>query len=281
MAQSEVVLDPIVIVLATAAGTLIGTSVGILLLRRKLRPPITDAELAELKGKLQTGESSLAAASANLEDLRKQIALQERTLLQNGEDLKKRQEQLDIESAETQKEKARRFAAEHSVQEGSAKAVLLTEQCTKLEARVKEENNRVAEKTTRLVSVEAELETEKRKIQEMTEQVTRLASESAELKRFGEQETRLRTALEAQLRADQERIRQLTSQIAELQNEQLQLETKLQEERDSAARGMELLFTVQEKLSSVFKALGADGQNGHHSQATVEAAVDGDIRPYR
>jgi chromosome segregation ATPase len=274
-------LDPIVIVLATAAGTLIGTSVGILLLRRKLRPPITDAELAELKGKLQTGESSLAAASANLEDLRKQIALQERTLLQNGEDLKKRQEQLDIESAETQKEKARRFAAEHSVQEGSAKAVLLTEQCMKLEARVKEENNRVAEKTTRLVSFEAELEAEKRKIQEMTEQVTRLASESAELKRFGEQETRLRTALEAQLRADQERIRQLTSQIAELQNEQLQLETKLQEERDSAARGMELLFTVQEKLSSAFKALGADGQNGHHSQAPVEAAVDGVIRPYR
>jgi chromosome segregation ATPase len=127
------------------------------------------------------------------------------------------------------------------------------------------------------VSVEAELEAEKRKIQEMTEQRTRLASESAELKRFGEQETRLRTALEAQLRADQERIRQLTSQIAELQNEQLQLETKLQEERDSAARGMELLFTVQEKLSSVFKALGADGQNGHHSQA----AVDRDIRQYR
>ena len=128
MAQSEVVLDPIVIVLATAAGALVGTSVGILLLRRKLRPPITEAQFAEMKGKLQTGESSLATASANLEDLRKQLALQEKALLQNAEDLKKRQAQLDIESAEVLKEKTRRAAAEQSVQEVSAKAVLLTPQ---------------------------------------------------------------------------------------------------------------------------------------------------------
>src|SRR5882672_1676581 len=102
MARSEVVLDPIVVVLATAAGALIGTSVGILMLRRKLRPPITDAEHAELKGKLQTGESSLAAAVANLEDLRKQIVVQERALTQGAEDLKKKQEQVERESNETQ-----------------------------------------------------------------------------------------------------------------------------------------------------------------------------------
>ena len=100
MAQSEVVLDPIVIVLATAAGALIGTSVGILILRRKLRPPVTEAQFAEMKSKLQAGESSLAAASASLEDLRKEFGLQQKALLQSAEDLKKRQAQLDIASAE-------------------------------------------------------------------------------------------------------------------------------------------------------------------------------------
>ena len=273
MAQSEVVLDPIVIVLATAAGALVGTSVGILLLRRKLRPPITEAQFAEMKGKLQTGECFLAAASANLEDLRKQLALQEKALLQNAEDLKKRQAQLDIESAEVLKEKARRAAAEQSVQEVNAKAVLLTEQCTKLEALFTKENSLAAETATRLVSVEAELEAGKRRIEELTEQAVRLTSESVELKRASEQETRFRTALEAQLNSDQERISQLTSEIAELQNERLQLEVKLNEERGSAAKGMELLLMAQEKLSSVFKPIVADSRNGHHGQVPVEAAA--------
>jgi chromosome segregation ATPase len=273
LAQSEVVLDPIVVVLATAAGALIGTTVGILLLRRKLRPPITDAEHAELKGKLQAGESSLAAASANLEDLRKQIAVQERALLQSGEDLKKKQDQLEAESVETQKERARRAAAEQSVQELSAQSVVLAEQCNKLEARAKEETELVAARANELVSAVAEMEAGKLKIQALTEQASRLTAEAAELKRFGEQEARFRAALEAQLNADQERIKQMTSQIADLQAERLQLEIKVREERGSAAKGMELLLMAQEKLSSVFKALNAEGQNGHHSPAPPEASA--------
>lgn len=258
-------MDLIVIVLAAAAGALVGTSVGILLLRRQLRPPITEAEHAELKGKLQTGESSLAAASANLEDLRKQIAQQERALLQSAEELKKKQEQLIFESAETQKEKARCTAAEQLVQELSAKSVHLTDQCTMLESRVKEENNLAAEKASHLASIQVEFESGKRRIEELTEQVARLTTESVELKRSSEQEIRFRTALEAQLNAEQERMRQTADQIVELKNERTQLEIKLQEERRSAAKGMELLVMAQEKLSSVFKALGADAQNGFHA----------------
>jgi chromosome segregation ATPase len=269
-------LDPIVIVLATAAGALFGTSVGILMLRRKLRPPVTEAEFAEMKGKLQTGESSLAAASANLEDLRKQLALQEKALLQNAEDLKKRQAQVETESAEVLKEQARRTAAEQSVQELSAKAVLLTEQCAKLEALFTKENTLAAETATRLASVEAELEAGKRTIEELTEQSVRLTSESVELKRASEQEVRFRTALEAQLNTDQERIRQLTGEIAELQSERLQLEKKLNEERGSAAKGMELLLMAQEKLSSVFKPVVPENQNGHHGQVPIEAAISPD-----
>jgi chromosome segregation ATPase len=242
------------------------------MLRRKLRPPITDAEHAELKGKLQTGESSLAAAVANLEDLRKQIVVQERALTQGAEDLKKKQEQVERESNETQKEKLRRTAAEQTVQELSTKAVEMTAQCTKLEARVQEEAELSAGKAAQLVSLVAEADASKLKIQELTEQAARLASESAELKRFADQETRFRTALEAQLNADQERIKQMTSQIADLQAERLQLEIKVREERGSAAKGMELLLMAQEKLSSVFKALNAEAQNGHHA-AAVEAVT--------
>jgi chromosome segregation ATPase len=272
LARTEVLLDPTIIAITTAAGALFGTAVGILLFRRKMRPPITDSELADLKVKVQTGESSLATASANLEDLRKQIALQERALLQNGEDLKKRQEQLDAQSAETQKEKARRSAAEQSVQEISAKAVLLTEQCAKLEAGVRESQSLVAQQATQLASAADELSAEKRKIQELTEQTAHLTSESAEFKRVGEQEARLRGLLEVQLNAEQERIRQITVRVSELETERLQLEIKLQEESRSAAKGLELLVMAQENLASAFKSLGTGGPNGNHSETPVKAA---------
>jgi chromosome segregation ATPase len=238
-----------------------------------MRPPITDGELAELKGRLQAGESSIASASANLEDLRKQIALQEKTLLQNGEDLKKRQQQLETESAETQKEKARGAALAQSLQELTAKLALLTQQCTKLEGQVKEAQSLAADKATLLASAGAELEAGKLKIQELTAQTAQLTSESAEIKRVGEQEARLRALLETQLNAEHERIAQMTLQIAELQKERSQLEIKAQEEGRTAAKGMELLLMAQEKLASAFKALGADGQNGNHSQTAGEVAA--------
>ncbi len=229
-----------------------------------------------MKARLQTGESSLAAASANLEDLRKQLALQEKTLLQNAEDLKRKQAKVEIESAEVLKEKAQRAAAEQSAQELSAKALLLTEQCAKLEALFTKENTLASETATRLVAVEAELEAGKRRVEELTEQAVRLTSESVELKRASEQETRFRTALEAQLNTDQERISQLTNEIAELQNERVQLEMKLNEERGSAAKGMELLLMAQEKLSSVFKPVVAESQNGDRAPVPVEAVASPD-----
>ena len=260
------VLDPIVIVVATAIGALIGTSAGVFLLRRKIRPPVSDAEFAELKHKLQTSESALDVESAKLAELGKQISQQESKVEQSAAEIIKKQRQLDTELAETQKERGFRIAAEQSAQELSAKAALLTEQCVNLEGRVKEEEKLRVETTTQLTLVEAELQAGMRKIEEMTEQGARFALESDEHKRSIEQETRHRTRLEAQLNSDQELIRQLTAQIAELQSERLQLESRLQEERVSAAKGMELLLEAQEKLSSVFKALRTDAQNVHQTQ---------------
>ena len=219
-------MDLTVIILASAAGALIGTSVGVLLMGRKLRPLITDKELAELKSRLHAGESSLAAASANLEQLRKQIAMHEEALLQRGEELKQKQEQLDISLTETQKEKARSSAAEQYVQQLGVKTVQLTEQCKKLEAHVREQNSVAAEEAEQFLATQAELEAAKRQIRELIEQTAHLTSESVEFKRVAEQEVRFRTALEVQLNTDQEQIRQMTGQIADLQQERLRLENQ-------------------------------------------------------
>src|ERR1700722_946940 len=66
-------MELIVTLLASISGALIGTSVGIYLLYRKLRP-LTGAELDLTRGKLRSTEFSLSAATANLENLKKQLA---------------------------------------------------------------------------------------------------------------------------------------------------------------------------------------------------------------
>ena len=72
-------MELIVTLLASIGGALIGTSVGIFLLYRKLRP-ITGAELDLTRGKLRSTEFSLSSMTANLENLRKQLAERERQL---------------------------------------------------------------------------------------------------------------------------------------------------------------------------------------------------------
>jgi chromosome segregation ATPase len=263
-------LDPIVIVLTAGVGALIGTTIGILVLRQKLRPPITDAELAGLHNKVRAGESSLATATATLEEMRRHIAQQETVLLQSGEELKRKQEQVDNGLAEMQKEKARSVAAEQMVQELSAKTVLLSEQCANLEVKLKEENGLAADSVNRIAAAETAAEAAKRTAQELTEQAARLTAEAVELKRLAEQETSLRITAEAQLSAEQEKFRQASRQLSNQQSERSQLENQLQVERRSAAKGMELLEMAQEKLSSVLRALGTNGQNGHHSEPPVE-----------
>ena len=50
-----------------------------------------------------------------------------------------------------------------------------------------------------------------------------------------------------------------------MQAERTMLEVKLEEERQSAAKGMELLLMAQQKFAGVLKASGQDGQNGNGS----------------
>src|SRR5262245_6130316 len=122
-------MNPIVtVLLTTAAGALVGTMIGVLLMRRQLRPPINEAEHAELKNKLLQSESSLAAATTKIDGLEKQVVQRDQTLQEAAVEFKQKQQQLDLALKEAQAETVRCSAAEHRVQELGTQADLLTEQ---------------------------------------------------------------------------------------------------------------------------------------------------------
>ena len=164
------------------SGALIGTAVAILLMFRKVRPP-SQAELNALRANLETAESSLAAATAASEDLRKQIAERDRSIHLSTEELNEKQRQLGFAIAEAEKAAAERSAAEQKAREVSAEAAEITGRRAELEARLEEEKKRVAEQASQHVaSFEAQLDAGKLQIQELGGEVARLTAQCAELK---------------------------------------------------------------------------------------------------
>jgi chromosome segregation ATPase len=263
-------MDPIVtMLLTTAAGALVGTIVGVLVMRRQIRPLISEAELVELKSSLNRSQTSLADATSNAESLSKQIVQRDAAIQQGRDELKQKQQQLDLALASGQEETVRRSAAEGRIQELSSQTVLLTEQCAKFDTAAREQIKQLAEKATQVASLQGELESGKRHTQELSEELVRVRAELLEMRSTAEQESRYRSSLEVQLRADQEQIGQANGRLAELQAERAQLEIRLQEERQFAAKGMELLMMAQEKFSGVFKAVAADSQNGNGNNGTA------------
>ena len=241
-------MELIVTFLFTMSGALIGTTIGLLMMFRRFRLP-SQAELDTLRGNLKTVESSLAAATAVSENLRKQIAERDRSFHESSEELIEKERQLGFAIAEAQKVAAQCSAAEQKARELSAEAAELTERRAELEARLEEEKNRVAEQAGQQVaSYEARLDAGKLQIQEMGGEVARLTAESAELK--------------AQLAAELERSAQLTGQIAELQND-----------RQSAAKSIELLLMAQQNLSRFAKPVSEGSPNGADAGVPVEAAT--------
>jgi chromosome segregation ATPase len=259
-------MELIVILLCAMSGALIGTAIGILLMFRKIRQPITEAEVATLKATLKSSEGSLAASNADLENLRRQIAERDLTIQWHEEALKENQQHLDLAVAE-------RAATEQRARELGLQAEALTEQRTQLEARVKEEKDRGAEVANQQVaSYKAQLDTEKQQVRELTEQVAKLRAEETEIRGCCEQEKIHRSSLETRLAAELERIRELATQIRELQSERSLFDLRLQEERQSAARGMEMLLKAQESFARVFESRSVDAPNGSNGHATLEGA---------
>jgi len=257
-------MNPILTIpLTTAAGAIIGTIVGVLLMRRQLRPPVTEAQHTELKSKLHRSELSLTAANTNIENLEKQIALRDQTILQSVDESKQQQQQLDIALKAAQAEAVRSAAVELRMKELGSQADILTEQCAKLSANGREQLKQLAEKTAQVEALHSELDSGKRSARELGEQVMHLTAELDELRSFKEQEARYRSSLEAQLIAHQEQTGQLSARVAELENERVRLEVQLEGERQSAAKGMELLLMAQQKFAGVFKPGAPDGQNGN------------------
>ena len=261
------------IFMSTTIGALVGTMVGVLLMSRKIRLPISAGDLAALRSKLETAESSLAAANTALDDVRKQLAERDQTLQQTSAELKDKTELLDRATQDAEKQKLHRSVNEQLSQELNTQNATLLRERNELEAKLEDERRITVEKTRQLASVEAQFDAARRQIEELTGRIDGLTAESAALNRFREQESRHRASLETQLTVEQERVQQLSRQVAELEANRSHLETKLGEERQSAARGMELLMRAQENFSRVLNPVNGEVRNGEIRHLAVEQPV--------
>ncbi|MGA3020287.1 MAG: hypothetical protein ABSF62_24465 [Bryobacteraceae bacterium] len=279
-------MDLIVMILAAMSGALIGSSTGIFLMYRKLRP-INAADLDALRTKVRTTEFDLNAAIANGVKLKKEVADQSS---KGNDEVAEKQRQLDAALTAKDLESAHRNAAEQRIAEliaeadaGKARHAEIQAKARELEAKAAEMEAKGAEgpspvseeQQRQLAAFQAQVETGGRQIQELTEQVTRLAAEAAALKQRSEETGKVRTALEADLTSERERLHILTEQVSELQSELSAQDVRMQEERESAAKGMELLVMAQQNLSRVIQAAtteapAANGGNGHRAPEPAE-----------
>lgn len=259
-----------VIFLCTTVGALVGTIVGILLMNRKVRLPITGADLAALRSKAQAAEAAFADAKSTVEDLRKQLAEREQAVQQQTEELKKKQAQLTQILTEVEKDKLQRSVTEQIGQELSTQNASLLKSRNDLEAKLEQERALANERSTQIAMLQAQLESEKQQVQELTAQAERLVGDGVALSRSYEQERRLRASVEADLSSEQERVRQLTDHVTELERERSQLSRKLIEERESAERGMELLRMAQENFSRVTEPVHGELRRGQIVELPIE-----------
>src|ERR1039458_4048070 len=296
--ENEDSMDLIVMILAAMSGALVGSSTGIFLMYRILRP-VNAAELDALRTKVRTTEFDLNAAIGNGVKLKKELAGQASKV---NEEVVEKQRQLDAALAAKDLESAHRNAAEQRIAELITEADARKARQAEVEAKAKELEAKAAEmegKTAggpspaseeqqrQLAVSQAQVETGGRQIRELTEQVTRLAAEASELKQSSEEAEKARVALEAEwkqrsdeagkartalevdLTGERERLHILTEQVSELRSERSAQDMRMLEERESAAKGMELLVMAQQNLSRVIQAAAeapaANGSNGHRA----------------
>src|ERR1039458_2013726 len=198
-------MELIVILLAAMSGALIGSSTGIFLMYRKLRP-LNAADLNALRSKVRTTEFDLNAAIANGAKLKKEVAEQASKV---SDEVVEKQRQLEAALAAKDLEAAHRNAAEQRIAEliaeadaGKARHAEIEAKAKELEAKAKELEGKTAEgpspasedQQRQLAAFQAQVETGGRQIQELTEQATRLAAEAAELKQHSEEAEKARTA---------------------------------------------------------------------------------------
>ncbi|MBZ5625210.1 MAG: hypothetical protein LAQ69_41890 [Acidobacteriia bacterium] len=126
-----------------------------------------------------------------------------------------------------------------------------------------------------LDALEAQLGVEKRQSEELTEQIRCLTIDLSQSRQTHAEALEYRASLEAELGVGRERITQLTEQVAGLTRERADFEVRLREERQSAARGLELLTLVQNTLAGAANKGREDAPNGNGAALRVPAAVNG------
>jgi chromosome segregation ATPase len=258
--------------LCTAVGALVGTIVGVLLMNRKVRLPITGADLAALRAKVEATEAALAETSMAADDLRKQLAERDLTIQKLAEDLKSKQELIGKVAADAEKEKLQRSVDSQLSHELSTQNAALAKDRIDLEFHLDEERRLGAERAAQISSLETELEGKTRQVVELSGRLDGLTAELAALRSFRDQENRRRVSLEAQLSAEQERVQSLTAQVAGLESDVSRFDRKLQEERETAARGMELLLKAQENFSRVLNHANGEARTGEIRQLALDEA---------
>lgn len=213
-------MESIVVLLFSIAGSLIGSCFGICLLYRKLRP-ITGAELDLTRGKLRSAEFSLSTTTAKLEEREQQLT-----------------------------------AAEGRARNAEEQIAALHRDLAEQDGKAQDATKAVAETARQQIAgFEARIDADDRQIQELSGQVSRLTAELDRMKSDYAQESSGRTTLEAQLSTEFENSRRLASRIAELESERSHFDLTLQEERQSAAKSIELLLLAHENLSRVFRPI--------------------------
>src|ERR1017187_7434733 len=127
-------MDLIVMILAAMSGALIGSSTGIFLMYRKLRP-VNAVELDALRSKIRTTEFDLGAAVANGLKLKKEVAEQSSKV---NQEVVEKQRQLDAALSAKDLESAHRNAAEQRIAELIAEVDAGKARQAEIEAQAKE-----------------------------------------------------------------------------------------------------------------------------------------------
>jgi DNA repair exonuclease SbcCD ATPase subunit len=302
------------VVLSTAIGTIVGVTAGLLMINRKSRITPTGAHLAALQNGFSAGAPPAAGApGVNLEDLRKLVVDRDDALRQSCEDLQKAQLQCEQARSEAQQESVQRAAAIERAQELAAQVAALTQQTAEWDARSKEQENleaRIVSLTAELSaakhssqeeldarskeqedlnariaglaaelsaakhSSQQELDARSKEQEDLNARIASLAADLSAAKHSSQQDGSYRSSLEAQLTADREYVRQLTTQIADLQREVSNFETRLLEQRQLAAKGLEFLNLAQDNFAGVFRTFynGAEAHGAETNGAEAHGA---------
>ncbi len=262
-------MDLIVMILAAMSGALIGSSTGIFLMYRKLRP-VNAVELDALRSKVRTTEFDLNAAIANSARLKKEAAEQASKV---SDEAMEKQKQLEAALAAKDLEAAHRNAAEQRIAELIAEADAGKARHAEFEAKAKELEAKAAEleakgaeglspaseeEKRQLAALQEQVESGGRRIQELTEQATRLTAEAAEFKQRSDEAEKMRTALEADLKQrSEEALKAREALEAELQQRsdealkaRIALEADLTSERERLQVLTEQVSELRNELSA-------------------------------